>query len=569
MKNYAFTFLLVLCAACSPKESGEKPAAPEKTRKQAKVVTRTKKPKAAARESSSEKTFVTWDGKCTNLVFQTDHDKLLSKDKRTPDELQKEIDAAPDNADAWFALAKCYWDRYGEVSNAAACFQTARELAPDALAPHLYLAEVEVARLNIEEAAKMLRAAYAFAKDDKDKKRYANVVTAHGNKYLEKGFSPQWAIELLKEITDDTPYAYEGLADLYLRQNRKDDALPWIKAGLGATTNIDLQSSLLRKFRSVKGRRQDDEEFEQSYKQAVEDAALPEFDKLIVEIGSLNYYEREAKYPSLCRRAAALATNTAQRFKALQRLADTYADNDQPDKLKEVIGEMLGTNAPSADNADRIAGWFRQVSETNEAEQALKAAVATETNEQKIASMMLSLASPGKDIDEDVIKELIGRFPSNANVLVKIANLFSSKEWYDREIECREKALALMTDPEEQARQVVLLVKRRMKFDELDEAEELVSTYSNVLSNNANLALTLSRLYCAKGETNDAFELLIEQCRNAKYERDRARLVKRLLTVRWPHQSQRARARQTPQVKSLRPSRSTFGRIADRTYTRC
>ena len=175
MKLYLFILVLLVLVACNPKENNEKISQSTKTKiTEKKSVEKISENNVVDSDSSSENVFVSWNGKCTNLVFDAEHDKFLSKDKRTPEELQKEIDANPNNPDAWFALAKCFWDnRYFEINKAAEYFQKAHELAPDDLMPRIYLAEKEMAQLNFEEGINLFCEAYPYAKTEKEKKRYS------------------------------------------------------------------------------------------------------------------------------------------------------------------------------------------------------------------------------------------------------------------------------------------------------------------------------------------------------------------------------------------------------------
>ena len=538
MKHYLFILVLLVLAACNPKESNDKDSQSSKTKiTEKKSVDKISKNNILPSDISTENVFVSWNGKCTNLVFDADHDKFLIRDNRTPEELQKEIDANPENPDVWFALAKCFWDRYDEVDNAYECFQKAHELAPDALMPRLYLAGKEMAQLNFDEGIKIFRESYFYAKNNKDRERFADVITDQALLYTQNDFKPDWAINLLKEIADDTPYAYKYIAEIYAYSERENEALPWIKQGLSATTNIEFQ-----KFRNIKNEKEKDEEFEASYKKALEKSAIPEFDKAIIAIDNVGYYEKEEKYPELCRYAASLATNCNQKIIAFQELAELYADNVQKEKLKNLVEEIFGTNNVPAEHAVEIADLLSRVNLTNEATKLLKTAILKDTNEYKVAEMMLTTAKQGNEIDENIILELTKRFPSNAIVCESIADFFSENDWFDKEIEFREKALAFSTKPLKQNYQVTFLIKRYLRFDKIAEAENLISTYSNVLSNNANLALNLSKIYCKKGQTNDAFEIIISQCQAAKYERDKEELITKLLEFKWPEKSMRKRA---------------------------
>jgi len=544
MKNYLLILLLIVLAACGRKESPEKETSSKKPEKKLpKNEKKLSENEIQESGAASEKVFVTWGGKCTNLVFDGDHDKFLLKDKRTPEELQKEIDANPDNPDAWFALAKCFWDsRYWEIDKAKKYFQKAHELAPDALMPRLYLAEKEMAQLNYKEGLKIFREAYPCAKTDKDKRRFSKAVAYHARLRIQKGLSPEPVIKLLEEIADDTPYASKYIADIYFNSNRKEEALPWIKQGLAATTNIELQTDFLQKFRSIKSKNEKDEEFEAEYEEAVAKATIPEFEKALLAFNKVEYHEREEKYPGLCRRAASFATNCEQRIRAFRSLADLYANNGQKVKLNNLIKEIIGTNEPPKKSARQIAGWLERVNLTNEASEIIQTAILSETNELSVAGLMLMKAKRGKEIDENVVLKLASRFPSNAAVLTRIADFFAREEWHDREIEFRKKALKFLTDPLKQNIQVSRLIKKHLKFDEISEAETLISDYSNILSNNASLALSLSHVYCKKGQTNDAFELLISSCENAKYEKDKEKIIKKLLDFRWLEKAQKKRA---------------------------
>jgi tetratricopeptide (TPR) repeat protein len=371
---------------------------------------------------------------------------------------------------------------------------------------------------------------------------WASYVGFYGNFYRRKGLDVSWVIDLLKEQAPNNPYAHKCLSEVYSRLGQKDQAQKSALDGMNSTTNEELQIQLAQMFMRTRDYNDENKAFKVEYDELLEKSLISPFKKIILKTQALNYDEREGKLPSLCMAAVQLATNMDQRFEALAPLASLYSRDSSSKKIKDVIDELLAGEKPSEKISKRIFYWLKNVGDTNGAVEMISSTLSSETNEDKIISVTLSIATIGKDINEDVINKLVERIPSNGNLYAQLADIFKKREWYDNEIKYRKKALEFLTRDYEKNAQAAELIKRFIKFDELDKAEKLLVDYANVLSNNASYTLSLSTIYCAKGQTNDAFELLITNCGKMSHELDRERIIKKLLTFNWPEKNQHARA---------------------------
>ena len=149
-RRFALALLVILfTASCGRKQgAASSPQRPDTARTAAQTLA---EPPATLSTPPAAR-WVSCGGMFTNLVYAGDHDRLLGKDQRTPEEIETAIAADTNNADLWFALGKCYWDRYQDLPRTAQAFEKSAMLAPDALAPRMYLAETFAAQLRVPEA---------------------------------------------------------------------------------------------------------------------------------------------------------------------------------------------------------------------------------------------------------------------------------------------------------------------------------------------------------------------------------------------------------------------------------
>ena len=544
MKKYILLTLIFILAACSPKEDKEVKSTSQDIKQKSTSASVSEKIKISDEGKSSAQIpeFVSLNGKWTNIVLNIEHDKFFREDKRSLEELIQATKDSPDNPDAWFALGKKYWNGYNEVSNAAACYEKAIALQPDSISLRVCYAEISATQLDISGAKKAFGEAYKYAKTDKEKEFLANNVSFYADMYRNKGLDPSWTIDVLKNNTEDNPHANKNLARVYSRLGQKDKAKECVMEGMNATTNEEIQIMLVQEFARLRYNAEDKEGFKSEYDELLNKSSISPFKKIILKTQALDHNERMDKLPALCAEALDMSTNQEQRFEALYPLANLYSENANIDKFKDIIDKALAGEKPTAEISKKILHLMTNVGDTNGAAELLTLTISSETNEEKVITSTISLATLGKDINEEIINQLVERFPSNGNMYAKLADIFKRNEWFENEIMYRKKALEFLTRDYEKNRQAAELIKRYVKFDELDNAEKILTEYANVLSNNASYTIIMSKVYFAKGRTNDAFELLITNCGKMSREVDKEKIIKRLLSFNWPEKNQHSRA---------------------------
>ncbi|MCK5851498.1 tetratricopeptide repeat protein, partial [bacterium] len=544
MKKYILPTIIFILAACSPKEDNDVKSTSQDIKQKPASTSVSEKIKIPASEKSSVQIpeFVSLNGKWTNIVDNVEHDKFFREDKRSLDELILATETSPDNPDAWFALGKKYWNGYNEVSNAAACYEKAIALHPDSISLRVNYAEISATQLDIAGAKKAFSEAYKYAKTDKEKSFWANNVNFYADMYRNKGLDTSWTVDILKENAADNPHANKNLARIYSRLGQKDKAKECVMKGMNSTTNTELQIMLVQEFARLRYNADDKKVFQAEYDELLNKSSISPFKKIILKTQVLDYNERMDKLPALCAEALDISTNLEQRYEALAPLASLYSRNANIDKFKETIEKVLDGEKPTTKISERIFRLMKSAGDTNGAAELLTSTISSETNEEKVISLSLSIATLGKDINEEMINELVDRFPSNGNMYAKLADIFKQNEWYDKEILYRKKALEFLTRDYEKNAQAAELIKRYLKFDELDNAEKILTEYANVLSNNASYTISMSKVYFAKGRTNDAFELLMTNCGKMAREADKEQIIKKLLIFNWPEKNQHSRA---------------------------
>ncbi|RLD08091.1 MAG: hypothetical protein DRI44_10245, partial [Chlamydiae bacterium] len=539
MKKYIILIIVLILAACSPKEDRDVKSTSQDIKQKSASVSGKLKIPVSKKSSAQKHEFISLNGKWTNIVLSTEHDKFFREDKRSLEELIQATETSPDNPDAWFALGKKYWNGYQEVSNAAACYEKAIALQPDALSPRLCYAEIFATQLDIAGAKKAFREAAKYAKTDKEKDLWVNYVGIYATKYKNKGFDPSWVMDLLKESVPDNPYACKNLALLYTRLNLDNEAKKWAVKGMNSTTNVDIQMMLMQTLTYLS------DSTDKEYNELLEKSSIPLFTKTVLKMQSISYIEMANKVPSLSMTALKLAKNMDERYQALVPLMNIYVDNEDADKLKRSIDKILADEKPTDKVSKGIIKCLQRLGDTNSTAEFICSILASETNEEKVISLTLTLVTLSEDINEQKINVLIDRFPSNGYMYAKLADIFKRNEWYDKEILYRRKALEFLTRDYEKNAQAAQLIDRYTKFDELDNAEKILAEFANVLSNDANYTIEMSKVYIAKGRTNDAFELLMTNCGKMSHELDREIIIKKLLTFNWPEKNQHLRAADT------------------------
>jgi len=552
MKKYILITIIFILAACSPKEDNDVKSTSQDIKQKSASASVSEKIKVPSEGKSSAQIpeFVSLNGKWTNIVLNIEHDKIFREDKRSLEELIQATKDSPDNPDTWFALGKKYWNGYNEVSNAAVCYEKAIALQPDSISLRVCYAEISATQLDIAGAKEAFGEAYKYAKTDKEKAFLANNVSFYADMYRNRGLDPSWTIDVLKENAADNPNANKSLARIYSRLGQKDKAKECVKEGMNSTTNEEIQIMLVQEFARLRYNADDKEGFKSEYDELLNKSSISPFKKIILKTQALDHNERMDKLPALCAEALDISTNQEQRFEALFPLANLYSENANIDKFKDIIDKALAGEKPTAEISKKIIYLMTNVGDTNGAAELLTTSISSETNEEKVITSTISLATLGKDINEGIINQLVERFPSNGNMYAKLADIFKRNEWYENEIIYRKKiyrkkALEFLTRDYEKNGQAAELIKRYLKFDEPDNAEKILTEYANVLSNNASYTISMSKVYLSKGRTNDAFELLMTNCGKMSHEVDKERIIKRLLSFNWPEKNQHSRAANT------------------------
>jgi len=547
MKKFLLLSIVFILFACSSKENDEQsPASLHKDKKSVPASiskSKVKLPTAKAKSLTGKPEIISLNGKWTNIIYNIKHDKFFSADKRSLEELIQATATSPDNPDAWFALGKKYWNGYGEVGKAEKCYEKALALHPDSLSLRVNFAEIPATQLDVAGAKRAFSDAYKYAKTEDEKSFWADNIKNYANVYKNKGLDFSWTIDLLKKSADDNnSAACRNLARIYTQLGRKDEAKEYIKRGLNCTKKENIQISLIQQFSRLCNRDEDKTDCKRELEELTDKSSISSFKKLVLKTQIINYNEKADKLPAICSAALESATNINQRFEALVPLGNLYSRNQNIEKTKETINKLLGNEKPT----EKILSWclrcYKSIGDTNSATKLIASTLSSETNEEKIINATISIATIGKDINEDFINKLVAKFSSNGNMYAKLSDIFKRNEWYDKEIEYREKALEFLTRDYEKNAQAARLIDLYTKFDELEKAEKILTDCANVLSNNASYTIKMSKIYIAKGKTNDAFELLITNCEKMSREIDKEKIIKKLLTFNWHEKNQHKRA---------------------------
>ena len=485
-------------------------------------------------------TIVTAGGVFTNLVY--DEADLSDSEDPLVSVCALERDAATNakNPDIWYTLGRHYWDGGIDTSNAVACFEKARSLAPNALMPRLYIATTYASQMRYDDAARELGAALVLVHAEAEYARWASTVVSCGSGY--KSERTDWMLNLLQPQAAGHAGVLRLIARIHKDNGNNADAAEAYLAALNATTTTALRIQVLQECAEMRnypgmGR------FASRLDEARSRIALPPFETLMIDVASTKEEEQDAKYPDLCRRAAAMTTNFAQRFEALKPLAILYAGRgNSAAVVREAVRAIVATDTPPASVAVQMAHWLVRAGASNDAIALLNVGLNVHTNAKDAIELSLALAGRAGSPDESALVALTNRFPNNALVFLRIAAFLDEHAWDAPAAEYRAIGVKLCAEPDVQARQAAALSAYYLRKGDVGAAKALLGQCGATLSNRAEGVASMAKLLLASGDTNGALAALLARCTNAMTDAEKELVFMPLVNTRWPARAMQEKA---------------------------
>jgi tetratricopeptide (TPR) repeat protein len=537
MKQYGFLLLYFLVLAvlfgCGRDSSSDDAVSGSNGR-----VIRLKRTGTPRRKRTPGKSFVSAEGKYTNVIYGTDYSWLYT-DRRSIDDILKELDSSPGNPDLWVMLGRKYMDS-GQLSKALEALHTSAELAPDAMLPPLFIAECSVAQGKNAEAADYYRRAFALADSQKELQHWAAMISTHVIQSHASRSEADWAIALLEEVAGEIDDAPRIIARHYININKPLIALDWVEAGIYATTNKVEWYRLAHMLTRVKRRDPSNARIAELFNTIASRGNLSEYEQLILQRQTITWPTVTGEYPRLCYRLADLATNIQQRYIALFNLAGIYASQEKDaGKVKELVDMIIGPDPVPPQMANQLAHYYVRTGCTNDAVDLLETAITHCDSEMLRVQMLSDILRFNPGFDEERIDSFVADQPSNVVLLVQLADRYARKGWYDREVEFRERALSLIKNDYELSRQISLLAKRYIEMFDNERLAMLEQAYAEKFSQSPAMVSALVNIHFARGDTNAAFEFLCDRCTTVQQSASLYQLMEKLMRITWPEEYQR------------------------------
>jgi tetratricopeptide (TPR) repeat protein len=259
---------------------------------------------------------VSGHGTYTNLCYALDTESILDRAPRDLAALRAELRAEPANADLWFALGYRYWPDADHIEEAGQAFEKACALAPDALMPRLYLAQVQALQNRPEEAAATFRTAYKLAREAESRARWARAVWDMCVACVVQSVDARWGLELLREVCAETPYAQVKLARLYAVYGAPCDAYAEIAYAMQLPGNEIRKVELREMAERVLSRAYKDPHAAALLEQMRAWAPASPYQEAKTDILLAQHGTVTSDWRRLCYRAAALAASPQERLSA-------------------------------------------------------------------------------------------------------------------------------------------------------------------------------------------------------------------------------------------------------------
>ena len=537
--------LLLGFGACS------RHAEPEKANVQPSVS----KPRAADAlhaASGPRKVFVTGLGKYTNLVYRSWGD-LGDADfyQRDIEDLARECEATPDNADVWYALgSRCYNDK----SNQIACFEKAVRLAPDAIAPRLALASALASARRGSEARDALTTMYPLLASAEDVRAWSWSFQS-----LKYG-SPQDCTAMCAFVTAQKGGSdKDRLACALVAQSmdRNDEAIGLMSNLLARTGDGNYREIIVGQLGQMMAQNSTNaalasllEQYQTPYEKAAR--------KLD---GAANRGNCESNVAVL-KETIGLATNVEMRFMLAQRLLySDWTSSLAASNADALADMMIGDDGWQSKQLGALVQMLQRMGATNTLRRLLDKSFGASSNNPAFAIAVLSGMQnsqgyygygrgydgeyPSANPDFKLIARIQKQYPSNEAVLRAMASLYAAAKCPQDAIECRTTLLALDVPPAQRVRDAAALLALLVKQGDVGAADKIAAEHMADAARNATLAVPMAAYLCAAGRTNDACDILLACLSSLKARESKSMLLQKMLDMRWPDPAQKQRVAET------------------------
>ena len=539
MRIYLWIVILVGLSLVSCGGEADKPSSGSVSSARAK--------RARVRKTKPSQTFVSKNGRETNLVYSTGY---YRQESCGVVELERQLEADPGNADLWYRLGLVWQSQMRDTSNAIVCFEKAIELAPGAYQPRIYLLNYYSQQNDKEKIQQTFIDLCACVTDE----RQCIGLIQQAMGLMKRGHVSK---ELLEEQFDS-----DDIVGCYLRASLSLQEKDYAAAGRHVIQGYELTTNkITRRFLGYIGRQLErTEECDADMRDELRTILL---ENMAPHLRAL--YNPATKSIQITAKtsveefnhALSLTTTEAERWEILRIVSVRINERNYGNttELKEALKSVLSTNMPPERYMRDALRLYSALGLTNQSISYVQQCIdKPDLTAQKLRQLLSYLRDGnGQLLDysgpshyranrftplskqmEAILAQIVDRFPSNGVLLNIVAEQYEQSGCIQEALDTREQGLASETIPEHtRAQMAAKLIERYISEDMLEKAQEIMSEHEQLVHSYSTLATASARVYCYQNDTNGAWEVLSGCAQESRFTKERLGAAAALLDYRW------------------------------------
>ncbi len=509
------------------------------------------------RESSAKpfkpsRTFVSSDGRATNLVYLSRFETYRWLEPLGVVELERQLEREPGNADLWYRLGMVWQSQLYDMSNAQVCFEHAAELAPDALQPRLSLLGCYMAQGTSEKILETFMEARVCVANEQQRLSLMQIaMQLQQQGHVSEAF-------LKEQFDTDDSIAYLVKANCAVREKEYAAAVQYATRGYELTTNSMIRAYLASiGWRLQKAQRCDREVMERFFQ--VLFSNMPASLRVLYDpTAKQAQFTADTPIEKL-NEALALAVSADEQWEIARLVYENprpYAFRDTA-PLKTFLDTIVGTNMPPRKRMFEALRMYTQAGLTNRLVEIITTYAGDRSTSYRDLQQILyyirdagngmgreghfygrSAAHPLQEQMDAVLARIIERCPSNGMMLNVVADEYALNNCLREELETRERGLACEDIPEHiRAAMAAKLLAAYIHEDMAEKAQALMTQHAALARTYQAFAKACAEVYCGQNDTNAAWEMLRSCATGSRFAKERIGAAGALLDYRWDDRS--------------------------------
>ncbi len=489
---------------------------------------------------SQAKTFVSFNGRYTNLVFSYKYKLWKEKDEFTVEQIKSECQNQPENPDVWY-IAGYYWQyRINNRKKAGECYKKSMELAPAAFRPNNSF--IEIVRLNNGPENLFCNLTNSFYK-------IRNVNNTMGWSWQINFFRSENTNQLerlyffIQKNKEKIPACDYALGKCAMQAGKYKSALKHFEKELPNTVNRTKKNNILNELKWPSGYADNPKLME--CRDKILKKYLSPFKYALQQINDLRPKHNNLRFYTLTSNAFELAKNQRERIIAIHEFV-SYCRNTDSKEIEGFINKIAKEKNVDPIFASMLVRNMNTMNATNYLYSYCARVIDKMPEKINCVNNFIDAVhndNEGRkkpEADKYVLNLIVNKFPKNYSIINSVAEKYKKYGCYNDELACRKKMLASTDNEDFISKTKARITELKLKSGQsVDKTKFIVENLKNA-GRDASTAKVISEFYLKAGKTNEALSILMKCAENKDFPDESKVAAMAIINIKWGNSEKKA-----------------------------